>query len=255
MLTEGEIVVVLRAAGCVFAEEEAALLVSEKRADLDELVARRAAGEPLEYVVGWAEFAGIRVLLEAGVFVPRHRTELLVDEAVDLCSPSSLVVDLCCGAGAIGAAMLARLPHLDLYAADVDPAAVRSARRNLPPDRVFEGDLFAALPIALKRRIDVLTVNTPYVPTAVIGMLPPEAREWEHRVALDGGDDGLDIQRRVAASARDWLTPGGSLLVEVSEDQASLSARIFAAAGLAPRVIDTEDATVVVGISPATRGL
>jgi release factor glutamine methyltransferase len=211
------------------------------------MVERRVLGEPLEYIVGWAEFCGLRIRLEPGVFVPRHRTELLVEEALRLARPTSLVVDLCCGAGAIGAALLAALPDLDLYAADIEPAAVRSARRNLAPERVFEGDLFAALPTALRGRVDLLAVNTPYVPTEEIVFLPPEAREYEARVTLDGGADGLDIQRRVATAAPDWLVPGGHLLVEASERQAPVSVKLFEAGGLRARIVETEDATVVVG--------
>jgi release factor glutamine methyltransferase len=245
-MREAEIVARLRAAGCVFAEEEAALLVGEGRADLENMVHRRVEGEPLEYVLGWAAFAGIRVVVDPGVFVPRHRTELLVDEALKLCTPASVVVDLCCGAGAIGAAMLDRMPRLTLYAADVDPAAVATARRNLPPERVLLGDLFDALPGDLRGRLDVLAVNTPYVPTAEIALLPPEARDHEHRVALDGGADGLDVQRRVAAAAGLWLVPGGSVLVEASERQAAVSAALFEAAGLAARIVEDDDACVVI---------
>jgi release factor glutamine methyltransferase len=211
------------------------------------MVERRAAGEPLEYIVGWAEFCGLHIRLEPGVFVPRHRTELLVEEALRLAGPGSLVVDLCCGAGAIGAAMLATLPGLDLYAADIEPAAVRSARRNLPAERVFQGDLFAPLPGALRGRIDILVVNTPYVPTGEIALMPPEAREHEARVTLDGGADGLDVQRRVAAAAPDWLAPGGRLLVEASERQAPVTASLFEANGLVARIVEVDYATVVVG--------
>jgi release factor glutamine methyltransferase len=248
-MTEAEIVLRLRAAGCVFAEDEAALLVAEHRLDLDAMVERRVAGEPLEYLLGWAEFHGIRVALDPGVFVPRHRTELLVDEALRLCSPGSVVVDLCCGAGGIGAVMLHRMPTLDLYAADVDPSAVSSARRNLPPERVFEGDLFDALPISLRGRIEVLAVNTPYVPTEEIAFMPTEARDHEHRVALDGGADGLELQRRVAGLAGGWLAPGGSLLVETGERQAPVSVALFEAAGLSARIVDDDDATVVIATS------
>ena len=85
---------------------------------------------------------------------------------------------------------------------------------------MFEGDLFGALPAGLRGRVDVLIANAPYVPTAEIANMPPEAREHEPLVALDGGADGLDVQRRITACARDWLTPGGSLLIETSVRQA-----------------------------------
>ena len=241
----------LRAAGCVFAEDEAELLVEAAGSpdELELMVGRRVAGEPLEHVLGWVEFAGARFAVDPGVFVPRQRTLLLVREAARLARPGSTVLDLCCGSGAVGAAVLARTTGIELYAADIDPAAVANARRTIAPDRVFEGDLFAPLPAALRGRIDVLVANTPYVPSDAIATMPPEARLHEARVALDGGPDGLDVQRRVAEEAPLWLRSGGSLLVEAGERQAQLTAQVFARAGLEPRVIHSDefDATVVVG--------
>ncbi|MDQ1715432.1 MAG: release factor glutamine methyltransferase, partial [Frankiaceae bacterium] len=162
------IVATLRRAGCVFAEEEAALLIkaAQDAADLDGMVTRRVTGLPLEQVIGYAEFHGLRILLEPGVFVPRHRTEFLVQQAIELTGPGDNVVDLCCGAGAIGAALLAAVEGITLFAADVDPTAVRCARRNLttPAAHVYEGDLFDALPTSLVGAVDVLVANAPYVP-------------------------------------------------------------------------------------------
>jgi release factor glutamine methyltransferase len=241
----------LRGAGCVFAEDEAALLVAAATSDADlaAKVAQRVSGLPLEQVVGFAEFCGLRIVVEPGVFVPRWRTQFLVAQAVALTQPHAVVVDLCCGTGALGVALAAVVPGVDLYASDIDPVAVRCARRNVEPfGRVFEGDLFAPLPGALRGRVDVLLVNTPYVPTQEIALLPPEARLYEPAVALDGGADGLDVQRRVAAEAGDWLAPGGHLLVEVSERQAATSVAIFTSAGLTAWVAEDDElgATVVV---------
>jgi release factor glutamine methyltransferase len=241
----------LRAAGCVFAEDEAAVLMAAalSPASLEDLVTRRVAGEPLELVVGHAEFCGLRVLVAPGVFVPRHRTELLVREAAQLGSAGSLVVDLCCGTGALGMALASFVPGIVLCATDLDHAAVDVARTNLGPEvPVYQGDLFEALPSSLRGHIDVLLCNTPYVPTAEIALLPAEAREYEPAVALDGGPDGLDVQRRVAAAAAEWLAPDGHLLVEVSERQAQTALAVFAAAGLDARISqdDELDATVVI---------
>ncbi len=249
----------LRAAGCVFAEDEARLLLSAARtpAELTEMVDRRVAGEPLEYILGWAEFCGLRIAVDPGVFVPRRRTELLVHEAAAVAGPGAVVVDMCCGSGAVAAALAAVLDGADVHAADVDPAAVRCARRNLAvAGHVYEGDLFEPLPAALRGRVDVLVANAPYVPTDAIAMMPPEARLHEARVALDGGSDGLDVQRRVAAAAPLWLAPGGSLLIETSADQAPLTAAAFARHGLTARVASSDelDATVVVGTASPTRG-
>jgi release factor glutamine methyltransferase len=277
METDGPVIARLRAAGCVFAEEEAELLRAAARtpAELDALVERRAAGEPLEQVVGWAEFCGLRVFVDPGVFVPRRRSEFLVSVAVGLARSRSgltrpVIVDLCCGTGALGLAVasglagpglpglaspgsvgLAGLAGAELHASDLDPAAVACARRNIEPAGgvVYQGDLFTVLPGSLRGRIDVLICNAPYVPTSQIAFMPAEAREHEALLALDGGTDGLAILRRVAAGSPAWLTPGGVLLVETSERQAPAIAAEMDGAGLAARIHDDDEygATVVSG--------
>ncbi|MFD9723879.1 putative protein N(5)-glutamine methyltransferase [Streptomyces sp. NPDC059072] len=243
----------LRAAGCVFAEEEAQLLGGAARDDahLAELLARRVGGEPLEHVVGWAEFCGLRMEVGEGAFVPRRRTEFLVGEAAAFARPGAVVLDLCCGVGALGAAVAARTPGgVELHVADVDPVALAYARRNVAPygGTVWEGDLYGPLPVSLLGRVDVLVVNAPYVPTEEIGLMPPEARDHEPRVSLDGGADGLDVHRRVAAGAPRWLAPGGRLLIETSTRQSPSTAAALTAAGLATKVVVSEEfyATVVV---------
>jgi release factor glutamine methyltransferase len=239
----------LRSAGCVFAEEEARLLLeaAPSTSDLDALVRRRAGGEPLEHVLGWAEFRGLRVAVDPGVFVPRRRTEFLVDRALAVARPGAVVVDLCCGSGAVGLALATELGDLDLTAVDVDPVCVACARRNLAPvgGRVLRGDLVEPLPVRLRGRVDVLAVNAPYVPTEAIALMPPEARLHEPRVALDGGADGLDVLRRVVDAAPAWLAPGGHLLFETSEGQAPIMAGYAAAHGLAATVTSAGDATVL----------
>ena len=255
-LTPTAIAATLRASGCVFAEDEAAVLISSARTpvELESMVERRAGGMPLEHVVGWAELCGTRIAVDPGVFVPRRRTELLVRQAIELAPPHAVVVDLCCGTGAVGALMIAALGPIELHAVDIDPAAVRNARRNLasPRARVHLGDLFEPLDPTLRGRVDVLVANAPYVPTAAIGFLPHEARRYEAPVALDGGSDGLDVHRRVAVDAPAWLAPGGHLLVETSEDQAPVAREVFGAAGLVPTIVrsDELDATVVIGTRP-----
>jgi release factor glutamine methyltransferase len=282
----------LRAAGCVFAEDEAAVLVeaAQTPAELDAMVERRAGGEPLEQVAGWAEFCGLRVFVDPGVFVPRRRSEFLVSVAVGLVrvrgasAGTPVIVDLCCGTGALGLAVatgLGREPSGadasgrdgqpgerafaewtaaglhggQLHAADLDLAAVACARRNVEPagGRVYQGDLFDALPSGLRGRTDVLICNAPYVPTGEIAFMPAEAREHEALLALDGGADGLAVLRRAAAEAGAWLAPAGVLLVETSERQAPAMAAEMAAAGLHAQVRsdDESGATVVTGAAPA----
>jgi release factor glutamine methyltransferase len=251
----------LRAAGCVFAEDEAALLLEAAPGgpDLEAMVARRVAGVPLEQVLGWAAFCGLRIAVEPGVFVPRRRTEFLAEQALALARSvlaggrPPVVLDLCCGSGAIGAVLAAGLgPRAEVYAADVEPAAVACARRNLPPDRVFGGDLYQSLPAQLRGRVDVLVANVPYVPSGELRLMPREAREHEPPVALDGGDDGLALLRRLVAGAGLWLAPGGSVLVETSDGQLPAARAAFARAGLAPRVRHQGElgATIVIGVGP-----
>jgi len=248
------IVAALRAAGCVFAEEEAELLASaaNEPGELGELVAQRVAGSPIEQVVGWAEFCGLRIAVEPGVFVPRRRSEFLVRRAADIIPADAppVVLDLCCGTGAIGLALADALSAAELHAADIDPVAVRCARRNVGErGRVHQGDLYEPLPPELHGRVDILVVNAPYVPTAEIALMPAEARLHEPRVALDGGPDGVEIHRRVASGAPDWLAPSACLLIETSERQAPLTVAAVSAAGLTPEVVTDEDwsAAVVIG--------
>jgi release factor glutamine methyltransferase len=249
-VSEPLVVARLRAAGCVFAEDEARLLIAGARTpdELSAMVGRRAAGLPLEQVLGWAEFCGLRIAIDPGVFVPRRRTEFLVQRAVALARQAAIVVDLCCGAGAIGAALAAAVDQAEVHAVDIDPAAVACARRNVP-GHVHLGDLYQPLPARLRGRVGILAANVPYVPTGEIGFLPPEARAHEPLAALDGGPDGLGVLRRVAAGAPGWLAPGGHLLIETSERQAPAAAAAFAASALTVQVATSADldATVVIG--------
>jgi release factor glutamine methyltransferase len=243
-VSPNEITTELRAAGCVFAEEEAELILDDADpGDVRRMVDERVAGRPLEQVIGWAEFDGLRIVVEPGVFVPRRRSRLLVDlaaqRAAELERP--IVVDLCCGTGALAAAVLARVPAAEVYAADLDPAAVGCARRNVAPERVLEGDLFDALPPTLRGRVDVLVVNAPYVPTAAIATMPPEARDHEHRVALDGGGDGLDVQRRVIAAAADWLSPIGEVVIETGRAQVPATSAALADSGFVAEPVAAPD--------------
>ncbi|WP_141576888.1 putative protein N(5)-glutamine methyltransferase [Actinomadura sp. WMMA1423] len=255
-LTEPEIVSRLRAAGCVFAEDEARLILSTAGtpAEAAAMVERRSAGEPLEHVLGWAMFCGLRIAVGPGVFVPRRRTEFLVRRAHALAPPRPVILDLCCGSGALGAALASGLEGYALYAADIEPAAVRCARGNIAPygGRVYEGDLFEPVPGALCGLVDVLIANVPYVPTGDVEFMPAEARDHEPRSSLDGGPDGLAVLRRVTAEAPRWLAPGGRLLFETSERQVPDALAAVRRGGLAAAVETSDDfhATVIVGAKP-----
>lgn len=263
--TRPAIIMRLRAAGCVFAEEEARLLAEAATTQdhLDALVEWRVSGLPLEHLLGWAEFCGLRIEVDTGVFVPRRRTEFLAREAARLLRQAGgpgrtpVAVDLCCGSGAVGAALAALAGPVELHASDVDPAAVQCAVRNIVPrgGEVHAGNLYEPLPERLRGRVDVFAVNAPYVPSAEIGTMPHEARLHEPRVSLDGGEDGLRVQRLVAAGARSWLAPGGHLLIETSRRQAPRTMELFIRSGLTARVAGSGelDATIVIG-SPAPGG-
>ena len=274
-MNEALVVARLRAAGCVFAEDEARLLIAQARTpgELEAMVGRRAAGLPLEQVLGWAEFCGLRISVDPGVFVPRRRTEFLVRQALlargddppkppllslggpippdPPCRPGDVIVDLCCGAGAIGAALAAAVDRAEVHAADIDPGAVRCARRNVP-GQVYQGDLYEPLPSRLRGQVAIVVANVPYVPSGEIRLLPAEARAHEPLVALDGGPDGLDVLRRVAAGAPAWLRPGGHLLIETSQAQAPQAAQAFAASGLTTRTAHSAamNVTVIIGQNP-----
>lgn len=241
----------LRAAGCVFAEDEAAILVRAARdaARLEAWCARRVGGEPLEHVVGEVVFAGQAFLVGPGTFVPRQRSRYLVERVVDLVTApaqtSVTLVEMCCGVGAIGLTA-ARTLHragvrVDLHLADVDRVALRWAERNvrrtgLPSVHLHQGDLWSALPPELRGLVDVVVANAPYVPTTELALLPPEARLHEPLAALDGGPDGTDLHRRLADDAAQWLRPGGALVIETSDRQAPITAGQMEAAGLLARI-------------------
>ena len=252
---EDPLVEQLRTAGCVYAEEEARLLREAADGEaLTALVVRRLAGVPLEVLLGRTEVAGVRVRTAPGVFVPRARSGLLVRLALAALAGTRrpVVVDLGCGTGALGVAVAHHRPDAVVHAADLDPAAVACARLDLPADRVHRGDLFDALPTDLQGRVDALVVNLPYVPTPAMSTLPPEAREHEPRLALDGGPDGLDLHRRVAAGAHQWLAPGGVLALETSEPQAQGTAGLLAGAGLRTEVHRDEELDAVAVLARRT---
>ena len=256
-----ELVARLRAAGCVFAEDEAALLLGERfgAAELEARVRRREAGEPLETVLGWVEFCGLRLAVAPGVFVPRRRTELLVRLALDRWRDVGILVDLCTGVGDIPAAFLdaRRLhpgPSPEVFAVDLDPVAVECAHRNLAGARasVLIGDLDAPLPDRIRGRVTVMTANAPYVPSGEIELMPRDAREFEPALSLDGGPDGVSLHRRIAVLAPRWLAPGGHLIIETSGGQAQRTADAMRAAGLTATLVEDAEiaGTAVVGQLP-----
>ena len=242
----------LQGAGCIFAHEEAEHLLrgAGSAEEAETLLQRRLAGEPLEYVLGWAEFLGRRVRVVPGVFIPRRRTEFLAAAALESASQRHcpVILDLCCGSGALSTVFAGTLPEAELHAADLSPDAVAAARLNLGERaQIHQGDLFGSLPSRLRGSIDVIAANAPYVPTEQLPFLPREARIYEPAAALDGGRAGLEVLRRIAADAPGWLSRGGDLLVECSEDQAPSVLADFTGHGFQALVrTDAETGTSVV---------
>jgi release factor glutamine methyltransferase len=195
-------------------------------ADLEALLARRAGHEPLQYVLGAEEFAGVRLAVGPGVFVPRPETELLVERALALCPDGpALVLDLCTGSGAVACALAVRRPRCAVWAVELSPAAARWARANVEAVgvagrvRVVEGDLFG--PVAqLAGCSDLVVANPPYIASAARPDLPGEVRDWEPAVALDGGPDGLAVIQRILTDAPRFVRPGGAVLLEIGHDHA-----------------------------------
>lgn len=206
----------LAAAGCVAPDEEAAeLLAAAPDEDtLADWVARREAGEPLAWVTGVMQFCGRPLAVDHGVYVPRPQTEELARRAAAVLVPAGRAADLCTGAGAVAAHLAAEVPGAVVVGVDIDPRAVRCARRNGVRGAV--GDLDLGLCSAA---FDVVTAVAPYVPTAALAFLPSDVLRYEPRRALDGGADGLDLVRRVVAGAARLLRPGGWLLLEIGAEQ------------------------------------
>jgi release factor glutamine methyltransferase len=223
------IVYALAEGGCVAPDAEADALLeasSEGSGPLEQLLDRRLRGEPLAWVTGSVRFCGLRVHIEAGVFVPRPHTQALARRAVALLPADGIAVDLCTGSGAVAAVVSSAHPH----ATDVDPAAVACARRN--GVRALVGDLDEPLSPAMRGRVDVMTAVVPYVPTAEMVFLPRDVLAHEPRRALDGGRRGTTVLIRAAEAAAGWLRPGGSVLLELGGDQADEVATALVRAGL-----------------------
>jgi release factor glutamine methyltransferase len=227
------------------AAEQVALLdepaTDREVGQVEQMVARRVAGEPLQYVLGRWGFRTLDLLVDRRVLIPRPETETVAGlalAAVAAVGRPAVAVDLGTGSGAIALSLAAEgWPDVEVWATDLSSDAVAVARANLAglgrrgaAVRLVEGDWFAALPDDLRGRVDVVVANPPYVATD--SPLPREVADWEPPTALLAGADGLDDLRRIVADARDWLTdPGGVLVVEIGEAQGDQVRTMAHAAG------------------------
>ena len=203
------------------------------------LVQRRAGHEPLQHLLGFEDFRGLRLRVTAGVLIPRPETEGLVEWALELLNGMSaaLAADIGTGSGAIACALASARPALRVLATDASPAALAVAADNVRglglEDRVrlLAGDLLEPLGTA-SGVLDLIVANLPYLASGVIPTLPREVRDFEPHAALDGGADGLQALRRLVTTAPAALRPGGWLVLEIGEDQAGALASLMAAEGL-----------------------
>jgi release factor glutamine methyltransferase len=212
-------------------------LAAEELAAFKALLLRRGAREPVAYILGSKEFYGRPFEVASGVFIPRPETELLVRMVVEHLPQDapSRVLDLCAGSGAVGISIAAERPRAAVDLVEISSEAAEVARRNgqkLAPGRVrvFNGDLYAALPD--KVRYDAMAANPPYVATADAKRLAPDVVQHEPHLALFAGDEGLAVIRRIAVGIREWLAPGGLFATEIDPAQAEVVAVLLREAGL-----------------------
>jgi release factor glutamine methyltransferase len=204
-------------------------------AQLEAMVERRLAGEPLQYVLGRWSFRGLDLLVDRRVLIPRPETEVVAEVAIaEARGPRHpaggpvVVADLGTGSGALALALTAELPEAEVWATDASPAALAVARANLAAvgraaSRVHlaEGMWYEALPGGSKGRLRVIVSNPPYVTEAEFADLPPEVRDHEPRCALVAGPTGRESLEHLVAGGLDWLEPGGALVLELAPDQAA----------------------------------
>jgi len=219
----------LVAAGCVAAAEEAAelLAAAPDEPTLEAWLRRREQGEPLAWITSTLLFCGQPLHVAPGVYVPRVQSEELARRAATLLPDNGWAIDLCTGAGAVAAHLMAQVPTAAVIGIDVDVRAAACAWRNGVPTAVAD----LAVPLRRHEGFDVVTAVAPYVPTGELRLLPADVQRYEPRLALDGGADGLDLVRRVIAAARRLLRPGGWLLIEIGGDQDEALAPTLAATG------------------------
>jgi release factor glutamine methyltransferase len=215
-------------------------LASRELGAFRDLVKRRRLREPVAYLRGEREFYGRVFKVDARVLVPRPDTEMLVAAALartTFCSLSLRALDLCTGSGCVAISIARERPTCSVYGTDVSAGALDVARGNALRLGAYnvawrEGDLFAALDGEVGRapRFDLVTANPPYIPSADIASLMPDVRSFEPRLALDGGDDGLSLVRRIVTGARERLAPGGVLAIEIGAGESADVRALFEAA-------------------------
>lgn len=246
-MNHAELVDSLRAAGCVFPEEEAAEIERVAAPDLAEVVAARGSGVPLEHALGVVRFAGLDLAIGPRVFVPRQRTDVLVTDAINARPDARVVVDLGCGCGALAAALARGLPAADVRAVESDPDALVWAERNGHRFGfgVSAGSWWDGLPDSVIGQVDLAVAYLPHVPEDELEHLPRDLREHEPLRTVLGGPDGLDPLRAVLADLDHALAPGGVLVTLLSEAQRAVA---VACVGARPVVCTSYDDDLVLQV-------
>lgn len=199
-------------------------VAEEQLSEYEIALRKRAEHVPLQYIVGEAEFMGLKFKVNSNVLIPRQDTETLVEQVLqEQKDPDIRLLDLCTGSGCIAISLAVKGGYESVTATDLSEEALKVAERNAKTHQkkiIFrQGDLFSALPRTEAGTFDIITSNPPYIPTAVIATLEPEVREHEPMMALDGTEDGLRFYRQIAKEARTWLKPGGAIYLEIGYDQ------------------------------------
>jgi len=208
-------------AGFIAARDEAAELMAHSSGDntvLESMLERRLRGEPLAWIVGVTRFCGLDVRVDTRVYVPRWQSEPLARAAAARLPARGTAIDVCTGSGAIAMTIRSERPGARIVATEVDEASVACAASN--GVEVYRGDLFSPLPLELESVVDVVVGVVPYVPTKSLSLLPRDTFAFESMLAYDGGDDGIDVLRRVINESPRFLRPGGALLLELGGDEA-----------------------------------
>jgi len=207
--------------------EEYFLNACEGFEEFSESLEARAQGKPLQYITGLQEFFGLEFEVTSDVLIPRPETELLIETALSVVSPNEtpFICDVGAGSGCIVVTLLHQLPHARGIALEISEAALAIAQRNANRHGVHErlsfiaSDLFAGLAPSFSSSFDLIVSNPPYVAERAVDGLQREVRDFEPRVALTAGEDGLSIIRRLLIEGRDYLKSGGFLIFEIGFDQ------------------------------------
>lgn len=206
------------------------------RAKYKQLVKQRVDGCPVAYLVGYKEFYNLKFIVSPAVLIPRPETELLVMEAIRLAKPHTKprILDVGTGSGAIALTLAKHLPHAEIIACDISPEALAIAQKNAEllgvSNRVqfVQSDLLAGIPA---QQFDFIVSNPPYIATKVVSELPVNVRNYEPKLALDGGPLGTEVIARLASAGKPFLKPAGYLLMEIGYDQGKTVPALLEAEG------------------------